>query len=123
MKISSLVAASVMLLLAGCVSTRQLPDEANPALMIGEASYLATRCPNLRQQRQKDALIVACLLNKANGINCQRAMERRLLTDLQKGVARARDEFESRPDPQVCRIASERYGKSGSRFKNMLVPK
>lgn len=123
MKIKNLLVALFVVALAGCVSTRQLPDEANPALMVGEASYFATRCPTLKQQRQMDALVVACLLNKVNGIDCQQAMKQRLVTDLLKGSDKAKQEFAATPDAQVCRIAVERFGKSGSRFKNMLVPK
>ncbi|MBA1155092.1 hypothetical protein [Microvirga mediterraneensis] len=118
-----LAALALVFVLGGCVSARQLPDDANPALMVGEAAYLTTRCPKLKQERQMDALVVACLLNKANGIDCPTAMTRHLETDLLKGMVKAKQEFASIPDAQVCRTATERYGKNGSRFKNMLIPK
>ena len=113
----------LVLVLAGCASTRRLPDEVNPALMVGEAAYFTTRCPELRQERQMDALVAACLMNKANGIDCPTAMRQRLESDVLKGMVRAKREFDHAPNIQVCRAASERYGKHGSRFKNMLVPK
>jgi hypothetical protein len=118
-----LTAVAFISVLAGCVSTRQLPDNANPALMVGEAGYFTTRCPKLKQERQMDALVVACLLNKANGVDCPSAMKRHLETDLVMGRIKAKQEFADMSDAQVCRIATERYGKNGSRFKNMLVPK
>jgi hypothetical protein len=118
-----LAAVALTSVLAACVTTRQLPDNANPALMVGEAAYFTTRCPKLKQERQVDALVVACLLNKANGIDCPTAMKRHLEIDLLRGMVKAKHEFASMPDAQVCRTATERYGKNGSRFKNMLVPK
>jgi hypothetical protein len=111
------------LTLAGCATTRQLPDNANPALMLGEAAYFTTRCPKLKQERLKDALVVTCLLNKAAGIDCPTMMKRRLVTDLLRGAAKAEQEFKSVPAAKVCRAAIERYGRNGSHFKNMLVPK
>jgi hypothetical protein len=121
--IKKLAAVSLMSVLSACASTRQLPDNANPALMVGEAAYFTTRCPKLKQERQMDALVVACLLNKANGVDCPAAMKRHLETDLVRGMVKAKQEFASMADAQVCRTATERYGKNGSRFKNMLVPK
>jgi hypothetical protein len=123
MTMKRFVAAALLSLLAACASTQRLPDNANPALMVGEAAYFTTRCPKLKQQRQMDALVVACLLNKANGVDCPTAMRRHLETDLLRGMTKAKQEFASLPNAQVCHAATERYGKNGSRFKNMLVPK
>jgi hypothetical protein len=107
--------------MTGCVSTKEASVQDNSALMLGEAAYFTSRCPNLKQSQQRSALIVACLSNKANVSECKTPDGRPLAADIVIGVSKSKQEFGSLSEAQVCRIADERYGKNGSHFRNLLI--
>jgi hypothetical protein len=113
----------LILMLTSCVSPGEPTNQTDSVLMLGEAAYFTTRCPTLKQDQQRSALIVACLFNNTEVSKCTTADGRPLAVDVTLGSSKARKEFSSMPSEQVCHIADERYGKNGSRFKNLLVQK
>ncbi|WP_262029453.1 hypothetical protein [Microvirga sp. Mcv34] len=123
MKFINLAGAAAIVILGGCVSVSRIPDEKNPAIFYGEASYLASRCPKLAQHRFLDAAFTYCLSNKIYAGGCERRMTENFFADQARGEARAREEFASMKDEQVCRIAQERFGPNGSRFAKVLLPR
>ncbi|MEE1609712.1 hypothetical protein [Microvirga sp. CF3016] len=123
MKSINLAVAAAIFLLGGCVSAARIPDEKNPAMFYGEASYFASRCPRLQQHRFLDTAFTYCLSNKIYAGGCDKSMTENFFADQARGEARARGEFASTSDEQVCRVAQERFGPNGSRFAKVLLPR
>jgi hypothetical protein len=123
MKIIKIAAALAIFCAAGCVSVARIPEEKNPAVFMGEASYFASRCPKLQQDRVIDGMLAYCLANKVYAGGCEKKAVDNFFEDEKRGRAQAQATYSSMPDDQVCRIAEERYGKKGSRFVGMLVAK
>jgi hypothetical protein len=123
MKKTKLGIALGVLALAGCAGVARIPDEKNPALFSGEAAYLASRCPQLEQHRFLDTIFAYCLSNKIYAGGCEKRMAGEFWSDQERGKVRASEEFANMNDPQVCRVANERYGAKGSRFVGLLLPR
>lgn len=115
----------ILVAVAACSPQRQEVVLSETGVALGEAKFLISQCPKLQidENRLKAGLLVECLLNKANGRVCEKTMVRDFQVSVLAGIVKAGMEHGKLPVQRQCQIATSKFGRDGTRLKDLVIRK